>query len=169
MQMKVLEVGSGLGRCGMLAHLVSKAIGYDTKTVLTDGDTDTLKQLRHNVQNNIDLEDNVQCTQLLWGKDNALQFLEKQPVENGKFDLVIGSDLLYVTSVIQPLFETIHELLEPDDGKFLMAHCSRRVGNDVTLDKVLTVAQETGFECTEELRNNDEDITLYSFRLTETA
>lgn len=98
-----------------LAHLVSKASGYDTRTVLTDGDTDTLKQLRHNVQNNIDKEDNVQCKQLLWGKDNALQFLQKQQEENEKFDLVGGSDLLYVTSVIQPLFETIYELLKPDD------------------------------------------------------
>lgn len=53
--------------------------------------------------------------------------------------------------------------------KFLMAHCSRRVGNDVTLVEVLTAAQEMGFKYTEELRNNDEDITLYSFRLIETA
>ncbi|KAL3787369.1 hypothetical protein ACHAWO_000579 [Cyclotella atomus] len=167
-QMKVLEVGSGLGRCGMLAHLLSKASGNDTKTVLTDGDTDTLKQLRHNVQNNIDNQDNFECKQLLWGKDNALQFLQKQSEETSKFDLILGSDLLYVTSVIQPLFKTIHELLKPNDGKFFMAHCCRRVGNDVTLDEVLTIAHEMGFMCTEELRNDD-DIVLYSFRLLETA
>lgn len=44
--MKILEVGSGLGRCGMLSRLLSKTRGNETQTILTDGDTDTLKQLR---------------------------------------------------------------------------------------------------------------------------
>jgi hypothetical protein len=164
-QMKILEVGSGLGRCGILAHLLSKANDIDTNTILTDGDTDTLKQLRQNVQNNIqDDDESIECKQLLWGNDHAVEFLQQQ--SNITFDLIIGSDLLYVTSVIQPLFETVRELLKPNSGKFLMAHCCRRVGNEVTLDEVLSVACDLGLDYKEKLRN-DEDIVLYSFELKE--
>lgn len=163
-KVKILEVGSGLGRCGILAHLLSQAHGYDTKTLLTDGDTDTLKQLRQNVRHNIKNDDgSIECRQLLWGKEYVMQYIQQQQLTGSKtFDLIIGSDLLYVPSVIQPLFETVLHLLNPDSGKFLMAHCCRRVGNDVTLEEVLSVAKDLGFECEEKVRN-DEDIVLYSF------
>ena len=52
--LRVLEVGSGLGRCGLLAHSLSH---YNVTTVLTDGDTDTLKQLRQNVSKNTSASD----------------------------------------------------------------------------------------------------------------
>lgn len=107
-EVKILEVGSGLGRCGMLTHhILSKAYGYDTKTLLTDGDTDTLKQLRRNPHHNIKNDDSIECRQLLWGKEYAIQFLQQQSTGSKKFDLIIGSDLLYVPSVIKPLFETV--------------------------------------------------------------
>ena len=92
-----------------------------------------------------------------------MQYLQQQQLTGSKkFDLIIGSDLLYVPSVIQPLFETVLHLLNRDSGKFLMAHCCRRVGNDVTLEEVLSVAKDLGFECEEKMRN-DEDIVLFSF------
>lgn len=47
--LRVLEVGLGLGQCGLLAHSLSHD---NATTVLTDGDTNTLKQLRHNVSIN---------------------------------------------------------------------------------------------------------------------
>jgi predicted nicotinamide N-methyase len=163
-QRMILEVGSGLGKCGMLAHLLSKENWKDTMTVLSDGDTDTLKLLRRNTSNNID-DDSVICRQLLWGRDHAIQFLKQHNDEQrSKFDLIIGSDLLYVRSVMQPLFETVFELLNQNDGQFLMAHCCRRVGNEVTLEELLSVSYNVGFEFREELRNG-EDIVLYSFQL----
>ena len=160
-QMNILEVGSGLGKCGILAHLLSKSNNIPTNTLLTDGDTDTLKQLRRNVQTNIPNDASIECHQLLWGQEHAIQFLKRHT--NERFDLIIGSDLLYVTSVIRPLFETVGELLQPN-GVFVMAHCCRRVGNEVTLEEVLDVACELGLDWVEELRN-EEDIVLYSFRL----
>jgi hypothetical protein len=65
---------------------------------------------------------------------------------------------------MQPLFETVFELLNQNDGQFLMAHCCRRVGNEVTLEELLSVSYNVGFEFREELRNG-EDIVLYSFQL----
>lgn len=43
-QMRVLELGSGLGKCGLLAHLwiTSQNIGGTSFTVLTDGETNVL-------------------------------------------------------------------------------------------------------------------------------
>ena len=158
--LRILEVGSGLGRCGLLAHKLSHE---DATTVLTDGDTDALKLLRRNVRHNIKDDDtNISCKQLLWGKAYAKTFLAQQPDER-KFEVILGSDLIYVKMVIRPLFETIRELLSDDAGsKFLMAHCARREGNEVEFSMILDVANEEEFEY-EELVQED-DISLYCFR-----
>ncbi|KAL7532963.1 hypothetical protein ACHAXR_004957 [Thalassiosira sp. AJA248-18] len=157
--LRILEVGSGLGRCGLLAHHLSHA---NATTILTDGDTDTLKQLRQNVKNNTtDESNNISCRQLLWGEEHAKTFLSQQP-EGRKFDMILGSDLIYVPSVIKPLFETVRVLLSTAEGKFLMAHCSRREGNEVDLQMVLDVADEEGFG--HDALIQDDDISVFCFR-----
>jgi predicted nicotinamide N-methyase len=158
----VLEVGSGLGKCGILAHLLStKGEGL---TYLTDGDTETLKQLRKNVKENvIDDHDNLSCHQLLWGKDTAQEFLTQQSIQNEHlFDVILGSDLIYVTSVISPLFETVKTMIQPESGVFVMAHCARRRGNEVHVDMVLDEAEKQGF--TYKVVNEEEDISVFEFR-----
>ena len=158
----VLELGSGLGRCGLLAHHLTND---NARTVLTDGDTDALKQLRLNIKANTKADDdNILCVQLLWGEDYAKQFLLQQTSSSEKFDIILGSDLIYVNSVIQPLFETVRVLLKNDDtekGVFLMAHCSRREGNEVDMSTVLDVAHEQGFQ--EEVLIEDDDISVFAF------
>ncbi|KAL7463278.1 hypothetical protein ACHAXS_003663 [Conticribra weissflogii] len=170
--LRILEVGSGLGRCGLLAHHLSHD---NATTILTDGDTDTLKQLRDNVKRNVAEEEcgnHIFCRQLLWGEKFAKQFLLEQQqqqqdgcdeMEEKKFDVIFGSDLLYVQSVIRPLFETVRVLLnDKEESKFVMAHCARRIGNEVDLSMVLDVANDEGFnyeEVTEE-----EDVSIISFR-----
>ncbi|KAL9178351.1 hypothetical protein ACHAXT_001779 [Thalassiosira profunda] len=158
-ELRILEVGSGLGRCGLLAHLLS----HETATtILTDGDTDALKQLRENVKHNSDKDDDrISCCQLLWGEDSAKAFLARH---NGrKFDRIIGSDLIYVNAVTRPLFETARVLLkEEEDSKFLMAHCARREGNEVKLSTVLDVATEEGFG--HEVLVEEDDISVFCFR-----
>lgn len=159
--LRVLEVGSGLGRCGLLAHSLSHD---NATTVLTDGDTDTLKQLRHNVSKNTSAgDDTITCQQLLWGEQHAKDYLSQQSDEKKHFDLILGSDLIYVQSVIRPLFETVRTLLcTHENAKFLMAHCSRREGNEVELSMVLDAAREEGFEY--DIMVEDDDISLFSFR-----
>jgi len=128
------------------------------------GNTDTLKQLRRNVKiNTKDTDDKISCRQLLWGKEHAESFLSTLPGESKKFDIILGSDLIYVQSVIRPLFETVRALLrDTEDAEFLMAHCSRREGNEVELPMVLDIADEEGFVY-EELIEHD-DITVFSFK-----
>lgn len=159
----VLELGSGLGKSGILAHFLAQ--DKNCNILLTDGDTDTLSQLRDNVRLNLLGEKiknkNTSCHQLLWGKDTAKDFQKKH--HHGSFHLIMGSDLVYVPNVIEPLFETVQALLALD-GIFVMAHCSRRQGNEVTLDMVLNAADRSGFHHHLIKEEDDDDILLYKFQ-----
>jgi len=132
----------------------------DSKVVLTDGDTDVLAQLRLNVAaNSLQLP----CYQLRWGKMTASSFQEQQ---NAKFNVLLGSDLVYVSAVLVPLFETVSQLLT-SDGIFVMAYCARRTADEtkqVSLEDIFDEATRAGLshEC---LRQQD-DIYVHSFRWT---
>ncbi|CAB9507424.1 family with sequence similarity 86 [Seminavis robusta] len=183
-QQVVLELGSGLGRCGLLAyHLLllrnnktADECHCSTHVYLTDGDTDTLKQLRDNVQHNtkqpankhtnndtttISTNTTISCHQLLWGTETTKEFCQahKNVILTDDSDnnqgsnnirLVLGSDLIYVPQVIQPLFETVKVLLshthdnDNTAARFLMAHSNRRQGSSVTLEMVLEGATNAG-------------------------
>lgn len=168
---RILEVGSGLGRCGILASLLNPAC----RVLATDGDTDALAQLRANVQHNQRVEDgvdsssssslksNISCHQLLWGEETARTFMNSHG--GTFFDVIIGSDLIYVPNVIEPLFKTIKILLSPKDGKFIMAHCARRQGNEVNLDMIFNAAKQIDLKW--DLLKQDDDIYLFSFEWNE--
>lgn len=131
---------------------------------MTDGDTDVLKLLRMNIKsNNKAKDDSISCQQLLWGEEHAKTFLLAQQPEGRKFDIILGSDLIYVNTVIKPLFESVRILLrDRKDCKFIMAHCSRRKGNEVDLSTVFDVADEFGFN-KEILLEDSEDISIFAF------
>lgn len=130
----VVELGSGLGRCGLLLHGLLQSYNDATEdhdidpllanhhVYLTDGDTETLYQLRQNVSNNIEEEDTncISCHQLLWGQESARQFCARHNLlqeandsnVSESIDLVIASDVIYVYKVIEPLFKTVSVLLQ---------------------------------------------------------
>jgi predicted nicotinamide N-methyase len=124
-----------LGLCGILAQKLQA-----TEVVLTDGDSDTLENLRENVQRNIECSSaSVQCPQLIWGHGlDKFHEMYKAP-----FDVMIGADIMYVPKVLQPLWETIDKLLSAS-GKFLMAYARR----NVPIESVLEHATKHGFEWT---------------------
>ena len=117
----LLELGSGLGRCGLLACKLQQY----SSIVLSDGDTNTLQLLRMNVAQNTSPDDNISCQQLLWGeaKDNsAWDLLRSRKNDDSiscpRFDIVIGSDLLYTNMTnLDPLFETVDTLLDKFNGR----------------------------------------------------
>uniref|UniRef100_A0A7S3LBD1 Calmodulin-lysine N-methyltransferase n=1 Tax=Amphora coffeiformis TaxID=265554 RepID=A0A7S3LBD1_9STRA len=199
---RFLELGSGLGRSGILAlHCLSimtnnniddDSAGGEPRRkflCLTDGDTDVLRQLRENVQqnqpctnksNNDTKEEGnanhttptpivtVNCSQLRWGYESTKAFLPS--VDQQPFDVIFGSDLIYVAKNIPPLFETVTTLLAPKQESlctcssscFIMAHCTRREGNEVSVEMVLEAAESFGLE--HSVVEEDDDISLFVFR-----
>lgn len=129
---RVLELGAGLGLCGVVAHHL------DAHHVLvTDGDTDVLHNLQHNMKLNHredSSESNLSCTQLVWGRD--LHNFRRHPV-------ILATDVLYSPQNIEPLWQTVDNLLEPD-GLFLLAFAP----HNVTIDQVLDKAEQLGFTWT---------------------
>jgi hypothetical protein len=63
---------------------------------LTDGDTDALIQLRHNVMINR-RSNRIVCHQLLWGTAPAVAFAQKH---GGQMDVILASDIVYVRILI---------------------------------------------------------------------
>jgi 16S rRNA G966 N2-methylase RsmD len=94
----VLELGAGLGLCGMVAH----HLGAKT-VVLTDADTITLQQMRTNLEKNCgDDNDNnfISCRQLIWNNRSQME-------DCGNFDTVLGADVIYTVESLDPLFDTV--------------------------------------------------------------
>lgn len=133
-----LQLGAGLGLCGILAkHMNASTV------ILTDGDTDTLANLRLNVNRNCvaSLEgcSAIECKQLIWGQ-NVDQFIQKS---GGSFDTILGSDVTYAEDAIEPLFQTVEQLLPADRnrGHFLLAYTHR----NVSIESILEIAKRSGF------------------------
>lgn len=157
---RILELGSGLGRCGILASkLLDDSKEGGSEVYLTDGDSDTLLQLRANIELNGPLP--IRCHQLLWGTETATTFL-KRHASDEPFDIIFGSDLIYVEKVISPLFDIVETLLSTmPNSKFVMAHCCRRQGNEVDLTMVLGAAKEAGLVYT--MAKEEDDIFVFVF------
>jgi predicted nicotinamide N-methyase len=147
----VLELGAGLGLCGILAHHLQAA-----NVVLTDGDTDALTFMRANVASNCHTstsmdgiesssatrKSTIQCRQLVWGDKDRVDDLRRQYTEDEGFHLVLGSDIIYVEEILDPLFQSVQRLLaESDDAQFWLAYARR----NVKIDLVLETAARYGF------------------------
>eukprot|EP00978_Attheya_sp_CCMP212_P007268 scaffold16926_cov59-Attheya_sp.AAC.2 len=168
----ILELGAGLGLCGILAHKLGTR-----SVVLTDGDTDTLAEMRHNVLINTNQTTEKQdgskistitCRQLRWGRNVDTFFEQQKQVQtainerwNG-YDIIMGSDIIYVEEIIEPLFQTVVTLLGKD-GKFLLAYARR----NVSIDLVFACAQRHDLTWTVNCPdNNGEGIFIFERRLS---
>jgi predicted nicotinamide N-methyase len=141
------QLGAGLGLCGILAHRLGAA-----HVVLTDGDTDTLDNMRNNVSSNCPSSDSsISCSQLVWGR-RIDDFVNR----HGQFDVILGSDIIYVPEILEPLFLQTVPMLLQEDGHFLLAYARR----NVSIDLVLEVASRAGFSWT----HDDVSESVYVFQ-----
>jgi predicted nicotinamide N-methyase len=131
---RVLELGSGLGLCGIVSHLLGAS-----EVIATDGDLDVLQNLRHNVNENRICNDSiVSCPQLIWG-----QGLNTFEDVYSKQSVILATDVFYSPHLVDPLWRTVDKLLEPD-GIFLLGFCR----HNVTINQVLDKAEDLGFKWT---------------------
>lgn len=117
-----LEVGCGIGLCGLLSASFGTA-----KTVLTDKSIEVLQLLHKNIQINFTNEENKQqrfyCKYLKWA-ENLEEFRET----DGQFDIIIASDVVYNDLNLSPLASTVAALLSDNPSStFIIAHVSRYV------------------------------------------
>lgn len=101
--LNVLEIGAGMGVAGMFMA----AMGH--RVTLTDSEPDAVCLAQYNARKN-GLE-GVSVRQLDW---NA-------PMPMGRFDLVIGSELIYDEKAPAPVLSLVKEYLAPG-GKAVFAH-----------------------------------------------
>ncbi|KAL7524245.1 hypothetical protein ACHAXR_001439 [Thalassiosira sp. AJA248-18] len=139
----VLELGAGLGLCGITAnYLGAKSV------MMTDGDTHALQKLRENVRQNcgddaMTTDNAIYCRQLLWGSPHMEKFLEQQQL----FNTILGADVIYTESSIQPLFDTVAYLLDKPHGQFVLSRHNKWF--DIDDEVVIAVGKERGLDCTQ--------------------
>eukprot|EP00002_Diphylleia_rotans_P013502 TRINITY_DN263_c0_g3_i1.p1 TRINITY_DN263_c0_g3~~TRINITY_DN263_c0_g3_i1.p1 ORF type:complete len:244 (+),score=20.71 TRINITY_DN263_c0_g3_i1:50-781(+) len=116
----VLELGSGIGISGFVSAHISR------KTVLSDLDEKVLELLQSNrILNFSEKSDKVFVERLEWGNEAELSHVIQK---HGKFDVLIGSDLVYRIESVRPLFDTISMFLKMCPGaKCILA----LVGKDI--------------------------------------
>ena len=183
---RILELGSGLGLVGLLSHQMTYYYNDHQKQQLgnyqnlacvhlTDGDTDALSNLRHNIAmnhklceedmdayKNPNIEGPLSCNQLLWSKANAELYLKKK-CHGQKFNVILASDIIYAKSVVEPMWESVQVLLSEEDGRFLFAFARRQVA--VSIKDILDMGESKGFEysvCEE--TNPQQDLFVYMFK-----
>lgn len=104
---RVLELGSGTG-------VLSVALAPFAQSITaSDHDPAALQLIQRNVQLNQQFttpQAHIDVVPLEWGVDSGIA---------ERFGLVVGSDLIYTETVVQPLFHTVHELME-ENGIFVL-------------------------------------------------
>ena len=139
----VLELGAGLGLCGIVAHHLGAS-----RVLTTDGDVNVLENLRYNIKlnssqsgssdennTNVVAQSVISCPQLVWGKE-----LHEFEQVHGQQNVIVGADIFYAPENIDPIWQTVDKLLKPD-GSFLLAFCPHKV----SIGKVLDKARQFGF------------------------
>ena len=144
----VLELGAGLGLCGIVSH----HLGAD-RVIMTDADTITLQQMRENVAKNCpetitnrtstaESPGIIDCRQLIWNTQ-----LEAFHEKHGKFDTILGAAVIYTRDSIDPLFDTVSFFLQKSQGRFVLSRWSKWGG--VTDEDVLEYAKDRNLTWTQ--------------------
>ena len=133
----VLELGAGPGLLGIV---VSKYLS-PSKAVLTDGDVGVLRNLRSNLERN-SISTEVTCPQLIWG-----QGIEEFRERFGRFQVIMATECVYMTTSVEPFWKTIYELLE--ETPEAVAIFNHVAFSQSPLKDIFEVAEKFGFVRTE--------------------
>ncbi|XP_035668100.1 protein N-lysine methyltransferase METTL21A-like [Branchiostoma floridae] len=166
----VLELGCGPGLTGLVA---ARLTSHPGRVVLTDHCHLVLGELvPRSIQHNFPNSDRPKCAYLHWGSDLPA-FQQKY----GRFDVILGADVIYWTEYVEPLLQTVSELLSAKPSScFLTIYEERYLkAPDTTVPEMLNVAHKYNLTCSSiSLDNNPEyqearkqekcDFKLYIFK-----
>lgn len=138
--LRVLELGAGVGLLGIALAAERK----DVTVLLTDpgidvhfedGASNTLEWLNANVNANADATvGRARAGQLLWGDEEHIHSIHEQ----GPFDLILGSDLLYDPDQYCALHSTLRDLMTSQSSAAILAFTSR-IGTEEKFLKMASV------------------------------
>ncbi|KAI9297589.1 hypothetical protein K502DRAFT_346920 [Neoconidiobolus thromboides FSU 785] len=112
----VVELGSGLGLCGLLCSRLGAKKVYLTDSIES---SDILSSLRKNVELN-NLNDNICTMPIEWG------IISEGLFNLDNIDVIIGSDTFYNREDFEPLIATVAFLLEKNpNANFITTYCER--------------------------------------------
>ena len=127
--------------------------------LLTDGDLEVLKNMRHNVQENgLKPDFHFACPQLIWGKKSAQDFKGR----HGTQEVIMAADCLYIPQSIVALWELVDQVLT-NEGVFLYVAGETQCD----FDRVVKSGLEFGFaHCpSENWADDSEENEQYPVRL----
>ena len=137
----ILELGSGRGLCGLAA---AKRFPQASVTLSDVNDT-CITNLHHSLTLN-GLDKNVKVIKLNWYDESTY------PGET--FDLILGSDILYMERAVKALQDHLLDRLLSPDGRIILVDPSRCYSNDFCLDP-------SSFSMTREYVHNDKDFDTH--------
>lgn len=116
--LRVLELGSGTGLCGLVLGKLGAS-----RVALTDYNSDAIDLLEDNIEAN-QLGSTCSAHQLVWGEvENSQQILSA--IGGEKFDIVLGTDVVYEPECIDPLLSSALHFLKPTGSLYLANHVAR--------------------------------------------
>ncbi|XP_032879303.1 EEF1A lysine methyltransferase 3-like [Amblyraja radiata] len=121
---KVIELGSGTGLVGILASLLGGEV------TLTDR-PNVLNQIVYNVNSNIPSE------LIARTKVSALQWDHPHDQYASKYDIIIGSDIVYDPRQFQPLINMLLHLSNPDTVIYFSSKLIKNIAAVVFYEKKL--------------------------------
>jgi len=124
----LVELGAGCGLAGITATMLPNCVC----AVLTDYDPGSMNILAENLKENRRANSPYSCVENVeWGSQLPSSLISHVQ-DYGNTALIIGADLLYCTSVVKPLFQTVNDLLNIKRGLFILAS-SFEVGQVLSL------------------------------------
>lgn len=116
--------------------------------VSADGDARALDLLEHNVSVNLSSRNagKLLVRTLNWGNQEQIDAIKKE--NNTGFDVIIGTDVTYISDAILPLFSTAAKLISTDstsgelsEPALIICHVLRRVDEP----SIISAASQFGF------------------------
>ncbi|XP_019616970.1 PREDICTED: protein N-lysine methyltransferase METTL21A-like [Branchiostoma belcheri] len=165
----VLELGCGPGLTGLVAAKLSR---QPSRVLLTDNCQLVLEELvPRSIQHNFPhTEDRPECVYLHWGAD-----LPRFQQKYGSFDVILGADVIYWTEYVEPLLQTVSQLLSlKPSSSFITIYEERYLkAPDTTVPEMLNIAHKYNLTCSniplennpeyQEARKQKRNFKLYSF------